>query len=89
MHRVAESREHDDQLRAAEGVPLEVTAAILRTLGDGTRLQLLRAMTEDCRSVSELAERAGLPQPLVSHHLRILRDRGLAKSQRRGSFVFY
>ena len=39
--------------------------------------------------VAWMAERAGLPQPLVSHHLRILRDRGLARSQRRGAFVFY
>jgi DNA-binding transcriptional ArsR family regulator len=74
---------------AAEGVPATVMAGIFRTLGDGSRLQLLRAMTDECKSVSELAERAGLPQPLVSHHLRILRDRGLVRGQRRGSFVFY
>ena len=86
---MAESLDRGDQPATAEVVPLEVMAAIFRTLGDGTRLQLLRAMTDECKSVTELAERAGLSQPLVSHHLRILRDRGLARSQRRGSFVFY
>jgi DNA-binding transcriptional ArsR family regulator len=74
---------------AAEGAPASVVAALFRTLGDGTRLQLLRAMTDECKSVSELAQRAGLPQPLVSHHLRILRESGLARGERRGSFVFY
>ena len=86
---MAKRVKRDDQPAAAEDVPLEVMAAIFRTLGDGTRLQLLRAMTDECKSVTELAERAALPQPLISHHLRILRDRGLARSQRRGSFVFY
>ena len=77
------------QAEPTDVIALEALATIFRTLGDGTRLQLLRAMTEDCKSVSDLSERSGLPQPLVSHHLRILRDRGLARSQRRGSFVFY
>jgi ArsR family transcriptional regulator len=85
--RVAEDQGRD--VAPAADVPAAVMAGIFRTLGDGSRLQLLRAMTGECKSVSELAERAGLPQPLVSHHLRILRDRGLARAQRRGSFVFY
>ena len=31
----------------------------------------------------------GLPQPLVSHHLRILRDAGIARPERRGAYVYY
>jgi DNA-binding transcriptional ArsR family regulator len=86
---LAQGRTGGEQTVARDDVPDEVMAAVFKTLGDGTRLQLLRAMTDECKSVSELAERAGLPQPLVSHHLRILKDRGLARGQRRGSFVFY
>jgi len=64
-------------------------ARIFRTLADPTRLRLLQAMTLDCQSVSDLVQASGLPQPLVSHHLRILREAGLARSARRGTYMFY
>ena len=66
-----------------------VMARIFKTLADPTRLRLLRAMTVECRSVSQLVRESGLPQPLVSHHLRILRDAGLARQDRRGAYTFY
>jgi len=69
--------------------PFESMSRLFRALGDPTRLQLLRALSLDCKSVSQLVRESGVPQPLVSRHLRILRDAGLARSQRRGSFVFY
>ncbi len=64
-------------------------ARLFRTLADPTRLRLLQAMTLDCQSVSDLVQVSGLPQPLVSHHLRILREAGLARSARRGTYMFY
>jgi len=64
-------------------------ARLFRTLADPTRLRLLQAMTLDCQSVSDLVQASGLPQPLVSHHLRILREAGLARSARRGTYMFY
>ena len=69
--------------------PNPATARILRALGDPTRLRLLRAMSIDCRSVSQLVVGSGLPQPLVSHHLGILRESGLARYERRGAYKFY
>jgi DNA-binding transcriptional ArsR family regulator len=64
-------------------------AAAFRAFADPGRLRLLRAMTMECKSVSQLAQEASLPQPLASHHLRILRDAGLARHQRRGGYMFY
>jgi DNA-binding transcriptional ArsR family regulator len=64
-------------------------ARIFKTLADPTRLRLLGAMTLDCKSVSQIVEESGLSQPLVSHHLRILREAGLAKADRRGVYTFY
>ena len=64
-------------------------ARIFKTLADPTRLRLLAAMTLDCKSVTQLVEESGLSQPLVSHHLRILREAGLARSGRRGIYVLY
>ena len=67
----------------------DAMARIFKTLADPTRLRLLGAMTLDCKSVSQLVDESGLSQPLVSHHLRILREAGLAKSGRRGIYMLY
>ena len=72
-----------------QGSSPDVMARIFKTLADPTRLRLLGAMTLDCKSVSDLVQESGLSQPLVSHHLRILREAGLAKAARRGVYMFY
>ena len=64
-------------------------AELLRTLGDPTRLRILTALDGVCVSVTAIVEATGLRQPTVSHHLRILRDRGLVVGERRGGYVFY
>ena len=69
--------------------PYEGMARIFQILADPTRLQLLQAMSTECKSVSRLVVESGLPQPQVSRHLRILRDAGLARSERRGAYKFY
>lgn len=72
-----------------DATPYAVMTRIFQTLADPTRLRLLQAMTLECKSVSQLTQESGLAQPRVSHHLRILRDAGLARAERRGAFVFY
>lgn len=64
-------------------------AKILQTIGDPTRLRILTALESVCISVTSITEVTGLRQPSVSHHLRILRDRGLVIAERRGGFVYY
>jgi ArsR family transcriptional regulator len=41
------------------------------------------------RRVTELAVALNLPQPTVSRHLKILRERGLVKAHREGTGVIY
>jgi len=69
--------------------PIEPVANLFRSLGDPNRLRILRVLTEDCQHVSDIVRATGLPQPLVSHHLRVLKDRGIAKSERQGSYTTY
>jgi DNA-binding transcriptional ArsR family regulator len=67
-----------------------VTAARARAFADPTRLSLaasLRDGGELC--VCDLAWISGRAQNLVSHHLRALRQEGLASSRREGKIVFY
>ncbi len=66
----------------------------LWAIGDQVRLDLLSllSVSEDCdhgNNVSQLAEKLGLTQPTVSHHLRILRQAGLVRNRRMCRDVFY
>lgn len=70
-------------------VPLEVVAELLSALADPNRLTIIKGLTLECESVSAIVERTGLSQPLVSHHLRVLREQGLAWTERRGVYTYY
>ncbi len=64
-------------------------AQVCRGLADPKRILLLYALADGPRCVSELAESLGLPQSTTSHHLKILRDRGMAQTERDGTTVYY
>jgi DNA-binding transcriptional ArsR family regulator len=64
-------------------------ASICQALGDPKRLLILYALHEQPRHVSALAADLSLPQPTVSRHLRVLRERGLVQTERRGTAVIY
>lgn len=70
-------------------IPLENVAALFKTLSDPTRLRIIQALTLDCQSVSAIIEATQLSQPLVSHHLRLLREYGLVRAEPRGGFTYY
>ncbi|MDX2108718.1 MAG: metalloregulator ArsR/SmtB family transcription factor [Verrucomicrobiota bacterium] len=67
----------------------------LWAIGDIARLNLLQLLPEtpdDCtqgNNVSTLAEKLGMSQPTVSHHLRILRQAGIVKNQKMCRDVYY
>jgi len=58
-------------------------------IADPKRLMLLYYVAERPRNVSELTELLDVAQPTVSHHLRILRERGLVDAVRDGTSIFY
>ncbi len=39
--------------------------------------------------VTDLAETLGIPQPVTSHHLKILRERRLVAAERDGTAIYY
>jgi len=70
----------------------ERLAAALRVLADPARLRLLSiigAQPEGEACVCDLTEPAGLSQPTVSHHLKVLADAGLVGREQRGRWVYY
>ena len=62
---------------------------ILRALAEPNRLRLFLALRDKERCVRDLVDTEGLPQPLVSHHLRVLADAGLVQARRSDGFSLY
>ncbi len=63
--------------------------AVLRALAEPNRLRLFLALRDKERCVRDLVDTEGLPQPLVSHHLRVLADAGLVQVRRAEGFSLY
>src|SRR5579871_4638011 len=65
------------------------TATCFRLLGNPNALKLIVALGNNRYSVSELALRTDIPQPLVSRRLALLARGGLLQSQRSGKHTYY
>ena len=62
---------------------------MLKALAEDSRLALLRYLHEREHAVGDLAERLGLSEPTVSHHLARLREAGLVSLRMAGNQRFY
>lgn len=79
--------------RVRKGLPplgdLELWAAGAKALGDPTRLAIALALAGESACVCDLAWIVGRDERLVSHHVRLLKTTGLARSERDGKMVIY
>lgn len=64
-------------------------AALFKVLGSASRLQLLQLLSVQPRTVGTLVAATGMSQPLVSQHLRTLRQAGIATVSRAGRDAVY
>ncbi len=62
---------------------------ILKTLADPTRVRILLLLAREELAVQELMDVLGMAQSRVSRHLGILRESGLLRDRREGTYVFY
>jgi len=67
----------------------QLHAEICAGLADPKRIIILYALSERPHTVHELTVTLELSQPLVSRHLKVLRDRGMVTANRIGSSVEY
>ncbi len=67
----------------------QLHAEICAGLADPKRILILYALHEKPRSVNELVELLELSQPMVSRHLKVLRERGMVTTTRLGATVEY
>ena len=68
---------------------LERQSNLLKALGDETRLKMLRLLGVREMCVCELTVALDMTQPTVSHHLNILKNVGLLKDRKEGTWTFY
>jgi ArsR family transcriptional regulator len=64
-------------------------AKICQAVGDPKRIQILYALHESPRQVNALADVLDMPQPTVSRHLALLRQRSLVTVEREGTSATY
>jgi DNA-binding transcriptional ArsR family regulator len=62
---------------------------LLRALSAPLRLAVVAELSAGPRCVHELVDALGVPQPLVSQHLRVLRSARLVHAERRGREIAY
>jgi ArsR family transcriptional regulator len=70
------------------GDPIDL-ARSFHALADDKRVRVLELLGEGERCVCDLAEAIDITQPLLSFHLRTLREAGLVVSRRKGRWVHY
>ncbi len=58
-------------------------------IGSAPRYRIVEALFSGGKTVSELVKKTKLSQPLVSQHLRVLKETGLVEDERRGQEVRY
>lgn len=64
-------------------------AEALKLLADPTRLKIMQLLRDDAKTVSQLLQDIQIPQNLMSHHLRVLREGALVTATREGKAVRY
>ena len=60
-----------------------------RALGDPVRWAIVRELQGGTRCACVLAELTEVSPPLLSHHLRVLREAGLISGAKRGRWIDY
>ena len=62
---------------------------VCQALADPKRILILYVLVDGAQRVSELVDMLGVPQPTVSRHLAVLRERGLVNTERMGTAIYY
>ncbi len=64
-------------------------STVFYALSDSIRIEIMEFLREGEKCVCEIIPHVNLVQPLVSRHLRILKDSGLVKDRKEGNKRLY
>jgi len=62
---------------------------ILKSLADETRLNIIRSLLKEEKTVSQVIKEVNKAQPTVSLHLKLLQLNNIIDSRKEGKFIFY
>jgi ArsR family transcriptional regulator len=65
------------------------TVDFAKALADETRQKIMALCCCEMVSVNDIVNKLDVAQPTVSHHLKVLKNAGLVKSERRGKQILY
>jgi len=84
MQRACPPAKVDKRVRTEE-------ANLFKALADPYRLRIVATLSRSKHEVCvcDFTDAFPLKQPAVSHHLGVLRDAGLVRCERRGTWVYY
>ncbi len=68
---------------------LESASQILKAMAHPIRVSIMSTLEGKKLNVTQIYEALDLEQSVVSHHLGILRDKGVLNAERDGKNVFY
>jgi len=68
---------------------LELAASKLRAIAHPMRIAIIDLLHEKQLSVTEIYEKLDIEQASASHHLNILKTKGVLASKRNGKKIFY
>jgi len=64
-------------------------ARLCKTFSDPKRLIIIDILRGGEKAVGEIVDELNIPQAVVSRHLAILRDRGVVKTRRQSTNIYY
>ena len=67
----------------------ELQSEVCKTLASPKRLEILNALKEGEKTVTELVDILGVPKANVSQHLAVMRHKGILRTRREGVNIFY
>jgi len=73
-----------EEVRVTEGLSL-----LFKALADDTRVKIVYSLSREELCVCDVASILGTNVATASHHLRLLRNMGLARQRKEGKFVYY
>jgi DNA-binding transcriptional ArsR family regulator len=67
----------------------ELLGDFFETFAHSTRMRIFCALQREPKTVTEIANEAGVSIPNASQHLRLMRDRGAVVADKRAQSVYY
>ena len=83
------TKRHQIDWAAVDAETAYFVADAMEGLAAGARVQLLCILAQRRCSVKDLTAATGMEQPAVSQHLRVLRDLGFVRAEKKGRHKIY